>query len=297
MINEQNNISNNYSSCSVTGEVNEDMWNETFTRAGVLQSTGDIMIALSTEFEIDPVLFAAIAFHETGWGTSRAVIVFNNPGGLMTAQGLMRFETLEEGLRATARTLHNRIIRDGNNTLEKLRDVYAPIGADNDPTGLNNNWIEGVSSIAEQLGGFTLNCTSPNVAEGDFLIPVSPVRVTSWFGIRQNPTGAGYEFHNGLDFGAPLGTPIKASKSGRVVVVSYSNVGYGNMIQIDHGDGTWTLYAHLNEIQVMEGQDVTQSEVIGTIGSTGNSTGPHLHFEIRMEFGGGQVDPKPLLGL
>ena len=88
-------------------------------------------------------------------------------------------------------------------------------------------------------------------------------------------------FHTGIDYGCPLGTPILASESGTVFSAGWDNTGYGNCVIIQHKDGNATLYAHLQSIAVKAGQKVKRSQVIGYSGSTGNSTGPHLHFEAR----------------
>ena len=105
-------------------------------------------------------------------------------------------------------------------------------------------------------------------------------RVTSEFGYRQNPTGAGSEGHTGLDMGVPLGTGVRAVKDGRVLFVRYKQTGYGYHVAIDHGGGLVTMYAHCSEILVTEGQTVTDGDVIAKSGSTGRSTGPHLHWEV-----------------
>ncbi|MCD6519893.1 MAG: peptidoglycan DD-metalloendopeptidase family protein [Anaerolineae bacterium] len=89
-----------------------------------------------------------------------------------------------------------------------------------------------------------------------------------------------WEGHRAIDIGAPLGTPIVAADSGFVVAARWTNVGYGRMVIIDHRNGFKTLYAHLQVYYVQEGQSVSKGQVIGKCGSTGNSTGPHLHFEI-----------------
>jgi len=94
--------------------------------------------------------------------------------------------------------------------------------------------------------------------------------------------------HPGLDIGAGTGTPIQAAAVGRVIVAGYSG-GYGNLIVIDHGNGIATAYAHQSRLGVSVGQDVSQGQVIGYVGSTGFSTGPHLHFEVRVN--GSPVDP------
>jgi murein DD-endopeptidase MepM/ murein hydrolase activator NlpD len=86
--------------------------------------------------------------------------------------------------------------------------------------------------------------------------------------------------HRAIDIGGSRGTPVMASDSGFVAVAQWSDVGYGRMIIIDHGNGTQTLYAHLSKYFVEVGQSVGKGEMIGHCGSTGNSTGPHLHFEI-----------------
>lgn len=96
--------------------------------------------------------------------------------------------------------------------------------------------------------------------------------------------------HTGLDIAGSIGTPIKAAASGTVTKVNYSNVSYGNCVMISHGNGIETLYAHCSELYVTVGQSVAQGETIATRGSTGNSTGPHLHFEVRVN--GKTVNPQ-----
>lgn len=105
--------------------------------------------------------------------------------------------------------------------------------------------------------------------------------VTSPYGWRPNPTGPGKEFHTGIDLANSLGTPMRAALDGTVLLVRRSQGGYGLHLVIDHGGGFLTLYGHCNSISVAQGQTVTAGEVIATLGSTGRSTGPHLHFEIR----------------
>ena len=208
------------------GEINFEMWDSAFARSGVFADQDELFIQMAAEFNVDPVLFATIAMHETGWGTSRAIILYNNPGGLMGASDLMRFERLEDGMRVMGRTLNNLINERGATTLEALRDIYAPLGADNDQTGLNYHWLPTVKSIANQFGGLTMNC---EMSSGEFGMPLDdPIVVTSHFGLRRDPTGHGYRMHNGIDFGQPLGMPVRASLDGRVVIIQYSNTGWGN---------------------------------------------------------------------
>ncbi|PZO39590.1 MAG: metalloendopeptidase [Pseudanabaena frigida] len=129
---------------------------------------------------------------------------------------------------------------------------------------------------------------------GGYPLPYS-VPVTSNYGWRMNPVTTIWSFHSGIDLGAPLGTPVIAAKAGRVDFAGWGD-GYGNLVEIDHGS-TGTRYAHLEAIYVSQGQSVAQGQQIGIVGSTGRSTGPHLHFEIMVPSGDGWValDPAPYL--
>ena len=118
-------------------------------------------------------------------------------------------------------------------------------------------------------------------------------KVTSEFGYRQNPTGAGSEGHTGLDMAVPLGTEVRAVKDGQVLFVRYKQTKYGYHVAIDHGGGLVTMYAHCSEILVTEGQTVSAGEVIARSGSTGRSTGPHLHLEVIQD--GVPQDPRNYL--
>ena len=111
-------------------------------------------------------------------------------------------------------------------------------------------------------------------------------KVTSVYGCRI--INGDTTFHVGKDFAAKSGTPVVASASGLVVFAKYDN-GYGNLIKIDSGNGIVTSYAHLKNIAVSAGQFINQGDEIGTVGSTGNSTGPHLHFQ--MELFNRNIDP------
>jgi murein DD-endopeptidase MepM/ murein hydrolase activator NlpD len=123
-------------------------------------------------------------------------------------------------------------------------------------------------------------------------LPASLEYISSGFGYRSDPfTGAG-AFHAGLDFRGPIGAPIYAAAKG---VVSFAGVksGYGNCIEVDHGNGLLTRYAHMSAFRAVVGQLVSAGDAIGAIGSTGRSTGPHLHFEVRIN--GNPVNPRPFL--
>lgn len=113
------------------------------------------------------------------------------------------------------------------------------------------------------------------------------------FGGRRNPfSGSGYEFHSGQDIEAPWGAPVVAGASGRVTFVGWQN-GYGQLVVVDHGDGLTTRYGHLSHIDVELNQTVLRAQLLGKVGSTGRSTGPHLHYEVRIN--DQPVNPLPYL--
>ena len=145
-----------------------------------------------------------------------------------------------------------------NGTSNESANNNAPIMRVSNNSGTNNN---------------------ENTGEG-FLRPTNGP-ITDPFGARTNPVTNQPGFHNGVDFGDASNTPIKASKSGVVTYAGWIN-GYGNSVIIDHGGGVTTLYGHANSLNVSVNQNVTRGETIALVGSTGMSTGPHLHFEIRI---------------
>jgi murein DD-endopeptidase MepM/ murein hydrolase activator NlpD len=113
------------------------------------------------------------------------------------------------------------------------------------------------------------------------------------FGGRRNPFGGpGYEFHSGQDIEAAWGTPVVAGASGRVSFVGWQN-GYGQLVVVDHGSGLTTRYGHLSHIDVELNQTVSRAQLLGKVGSTGRSTGPHLHYEVRIN--DQPVNPLPYL--
>lgn len=114
-------------------------------------------------------------------------------------------------------------------------------------------------------------------------------RIASGFGIRIDPIYKTVKMHAGLDFSAPQGTPIYATADGSVRTASYSDVGYGNHVIINHGYGYQTLYGHMVRVKSRTGQRVKRGEIIGYVGSTGKSTGPHLHYEVHKN--GQKLDP------
>jgi murein DD-endopeptidase MepM/ murein hydrolase activator NlpD len=121
---------------------------------------------------------------------------------------------------------------------------------------------------------------------------IGEIDLSSSFGVRSDPFGRGPAMHSGLDFRSSHGDPVRATATGTVAAAGW-NGGYGRMVEIDHGNGISTRYGHLSEIDVKVGQSVRIGQTIGRVGSTGRSTGPHLHYETRID--GDAVDPQKFL--
>ncbi|MDR0273893.1 MAG: M23 family metallopeptidase [Burkholderiaceae bacterium] len=120
--------------------------------------------------------------------------------------------------------------------------------------------------------------------------------LSSRFGMRPNPfTGRGAELHGGLDFKGDVGDPVHCTANGKVVLAKRQKSGYGNMVEVVHENGYVTVYAHLSRIDVRPGQQVHAGDVLGALGSSGRSTGPHLHYEVQHD--AWRLDPETFLSL
>jgi murein DD-endopeptidase MepM/ murein hydrolase activator NlpD len=119
------------------------------------------------------------------------------------------------------------------------------------------------------------------------------VSFTSGFGVRSDPFHAGAAFHPGIDLSGSYGTPIYATADGTVLRAGWNSGGYGNLVEIDHGRGITTRYGHMSAILVSAGQHITRGQQVGRMGSTGRSTGNHLHYEVRID--GRAVNPIPFM--
>ncbi len=124
--------------------------------------------------------------------------------------------------------------------------------------------------------------TQPVVLQEQAVLPLAEGKITSGFGYRNDPFTDEWGFHTGVDIGAPKGTAIMAVYDG-VVVRTDENSGYGKYLVIQHGNGAQTLYAHCSVLCKKEGEEVSAGEVVAKVGSTGNSTGNHLHWELKQD--------------
>lgn len=150
-----------------------------------------------------------------------------------------------------------------------------------------------LNQLEAEIQAITANSLiiNPNYIGGEMLWPVPGyTKLSSTFKMRVHPITGVYKLHTGIDIPAPIGTNFLAANEGIVVKASY-NTAYGNMVMVDHGGGVSTLYAHGDKIMVTLGQTVKKGDVVLQTGNTGNSTGPHAHFEVRIN--GTPVDPLP----
>ena len=145
----------------------------------------------------------------------------------------------------------------------------------------------------ERLAKLALQGQNPP-SNAKWITPVSGYVITSAFGMRVHPVLGYSRMHNGIDMGCAAGTPIYATRAGTVTVASYQAGGAGNYVALNHGDGFGSIYMHMTRYVVKQGDKVSAGQLIGYVGSTGISTGPHLHFGI--SYAGTYVNPLAYIG-
>jgi murein DD-endopeptidase MepM/ murein hydrolase activator NlpD len=206
-----------------------------------------------------------------------------------------RVATLLDTQKQAQGALKNARVRKGS-YLQELRERQGEI------QDMLNQFESDERSIAAEIRAFQRRRRKPTrpgqrpeplppYRGGRFAYPVSG-RITSNFGMRYHPILHITRMHAGCDFGAPIGATIRAVAPGEVIHASYMR-GYGNVVIVDHGGGLSTVYAHCSRIGVSNGQQVKRGQSIANVGSTGLSTGPHLHFEVRVN--GRAVNPRGYL--
>lgn len=159
--------------------------------------------------------------------------------------------------------------------------------------------VDGYNPSIQIPVGQPVSPDQPPFSPSDIYVPGAPVQSQGLIWPAKGVLTSGYgwrwgRMHQGIDIAAPVGTPIVAVASGVVVTAGWNSGGYGNLVEVQHADGSLTLYAHNNRILVRRGQEVAQGQQISEMGSTGRSTGPHLHFELHPK-GRGAVNPIALL--
>lgn len=198
-----------------------------------------------------------------------------------------------ETLSDDAQAEYNAIAEEEAKAEETLQEAIRKRAAEQAKYNQNNNSNNGGGggnsggSGGNSGGGSSGGGSATSLSNLQWPVP-SCTLITSRFGYRVAPTTGASTYHGGLDIGAGMGASIVAAGAGDVIYAG-ANGGYGNCVMIDHGNGVVTVYAHMSSIGVSYGQYVTAGQYVGAVGSTGVSTGPHCHFEIRIN--GAQTDP------
>ena len=187
-----------------------------------------------------------------------------------------------ETLSDDAQAEYDAIAEEEAKAEETLQEAIRKRAAEQAKYNQNNNSNNGGGGNSGGSGG-----SATSLSNLQWPVP-SCTLITSRFGYRVAPTTGASTYHGGLDIGAGMGASIVAAGAGDVIYAG-ANGGYGNCVMIDHGNGVVTVYAHMSSIGVSYGQYVTAGQYVGAVGSTGVSTGPHCHFEIRIN--GAQTDP------
>ncbi|MFL6820440.1 MAG: peptidoglycan DD-metalloendopeptidase family protein [Bradyrhizobium sp.] len=223
---------------------------------------------------------------------------------------LVRLQTSLDKIESRQMAALNAVEDSMEARVRRMRGVFSDLGLDMaqlEPTtprpGIGGPFVP--LKLSSDAGAFERQLYRINITRGQVerlsrtlsLVPyrkpvVGEVEFTSGFGVRSDPFLGRPAMHTGLDFRAATGDPVRATANGKVVS-SGSAGGYGRMVEIDHGNGLSTRYGHLSEINVKVGDQIKIGQVIGEVGSTGRSTGPHLHYETRID--GEAVDPQKFL--
>lgn len=201
---------------------------------------------------------------------------------------LTRIRTLTEGAYETAGEIAEALAEAGLSIASDYED--RSVGGPLLPADMSTAFERQVAELDNALE--KLDRTREAARRLPIANPAPGRPISSRFGIRRDPIIGTRAMHAGMDFRAPPGTPVYAAAPGTVVTAAWSG-GYGRMVEIDHGDGFTTRYAHLSRISVRAGQAIEAGRKIGRVGSTGRSTGPHLHYEVRRN--GDAVNPLQFL--
>lgn len=177
------------------------------------------------------------------------------------------------------------------------------LGGEGIASGIMNAADKSGTVSVEQLSGNGHMSFSRAIVAGEYVefralptfarsgrLPIAGARLTSGMGMRIHPVLGGYRAHQGIDLAAPVGTPVVATSDGFVSRAGWFG-SYGLFVSLEHNGGTQSRYGHMSQLNVAPGQNVKAGEIIGYVGSTGRSTGPHLHYELRI--GGQPVNPLP----
>lgn len=226
-------------------------------------------------------------------GIDKADVLFDKVErslGMLEAQQTQHVMALSNTAYESADRIRDALAATGVNRVsyDKKSGTGGPLlPADGNPVSDMDSKIADLDEAVTRLQGVKALASSVPIAN-----PVPGMPVSSSFGTRKDPLLGLLAFHSGMDFRATSGSSVLATAKGTVTAADY-NGGYGNMVDIDHGNGLSTRYGHLSQILVGVGQHVGSGDIVGKTGSTGRSTGPHLHYEIRKN--GSAVNPMTYL--
>lgn len=198
---------------------------------------------------------------------------------------------------STAASLGNTVIAPQANPERVPQALRTPVQSTPTVVATAPLGSENYEPLLKPITGRMVSPDLPSLPAADHFLPDGVLNGYIWPARGQLTSGYGWRWgrmHRGIDIASDIGTPIHAAASGVIEYAGWNSGGYGNMVEIRHSDGSMTRYAHMNAIYVQEGQRVSQSQQIGEMGSTGYSTGPHLHFEVHPK-GGDAVNPMAYL--
>lgn len=261
----------------------------------------------------DTVIFVAPPDREarlesrTTLATSFAANRTSDVGGMTGV--LVRLEMSLDGVEGRQRSALNVLEESYDSRMRRMRGVFSDLGLDmaemekaTPKSGVGGPYVpvKPASSDAFDRQLFRITVARAQIERLNRTLSLVPYRkpvigeieLSSGFGVRSDPFLGRPAMHTGLDFRASMGDPVRVTANGTVASADWSG-GYGRMIEVDHGNGLATRYGHLSQINVKVGETVKIGQVIGEVGSTGRSTGPHLHYETRID--GEAVDPQKFL--
>ncbi|MDB5518130.1 MAG: hypothetical protein JWQ17_4888 [Tardiphaga sp.] len=262
----------------------------------------------------DTVIFVAPPDREARLESRTPSVVTPQPNQFAKIQGvdnvIVRLQTSLDQVERRQTAALSSVEDSFESRARRMRGVIADLGLDmaqleaaTPRTGMGGPFVP--VKLAPDAGAFERQLYRINVGRAQVerlnrtlaLVPyrkpvIGEVEFTSGFGVRSDPFLGRPAMHTGLDFRASSGDPIRATANGKVVSSGWAG-GYGRMVEIDHGNGLSTRYGHMSEIHVKVGDTIKIGQVIGAVGSTGRSTGPHLHYETRID--GEAVDPQKFL--
>jgi murein DD-endopeptidase MepM/ murein hydrolase activator NlpD len=262
----------------------------------------------------DTVIFVAPPDREARLESRAPIIANAQPNQFAKIQGvdnvLVRLQASLDQVEGRQMAALNAVEDGMESRVRRMRGVFSDLGLDmaqleaaTPRVGMGGPFVPvklapNASTFERQL--YRINITRAQVERLNRTLALVPYRkpvigeveFTSGFGIRSDPFLGRPAMHTGLDFRAATGDPVRATANGKVASSGWAG-GYGRMVEIDHGNGLSTRYGHLSEIDVKVGDQIKIGQVIGAVGSTGRSTGPHLHYETRID--GEAVDPQKFL--